>query len=102
MLIGVEVHAVHGADVNDLARVEEGALEFGGHPPERIADARALAHRPPANFSAISPAGVRIGGGATTRMRGAGMPGSIGARRIARTSAATPCDDCQASFWCTD
>jgi len=31
-----------------------------------------------------------------------GVDGSLGARRIARITAARPCPECQALFWCTD
>src|SRR5918994_2083278 len=46
------------------------------------------------NFSAIVPVGVAVWGGATIRISGTGMSGSIGARRIARTSDAMPCAEC--------
>jgi hypothetical protein len=48
------------------------------------------------------PTGVVTGGGATTRIGGTGMPGSIGARRMARITAARPCPECHAVFWWTD
>ena len=57
---------------------------------------------PPANLSAMAPAGVPIGGGATSRTGGTGMPGSIGALRMACTSAALPCAACQAVCGCMD
>jgi hypothetical protein len=48
------------------------------------------------------PFGCTIGGGATMRIGGTGMPGSIGACLIAWTSVARPCADCEADSWCTD
>src|SRR5215472_6422231 len=44
----------------------------------------------PANFSTIVPLGVAVGGGDTIKIGGTGIPGSIGARRIAFTTAVTP------------
>jgi hypothetical protein len=49
-----------------------------------------------ANFSAIVPEGVTARGGATIRIGGTGISGSIGARRIERTSDAMPCAECDA------
>ena len=49
-----------------------------------------------ANLSAIVPAAFDARGGATIKMGGTGMPGSIGARLIARTSEAMPCAEWEA------
>src|SRR5215831_19159597 len=57
---------------------------------------------PPSNLGAIGPFGSPIGGGAITRTGGTGMPGSIGAPRMAATSAAIPCPECQALCGCID
>ena len=51
-------------------------------------------------ISAIVPFGGKIGGGATTRIGGTGMPGSSGAVRMAEMSAAMPCADCAALLSC--
>jgi lysophospholipase L1-like esterase len=56
----------------------------------------------PANFNAIGPWGVPMGGGATTSTGGMGMPGSTGAWRIAPTSVAMPCAACAAECGCMD
>ena len=56
----------------------------------------------PSNFGTIAPFGGPAGGGATIRMGGTGMPGSIGARRTASTSAARPKAECHAVWVCMD
>jgi hypothetical protein len=98
VLIGVKVNAV--VRVVETTRP---ALK-NWHPISSAIAAQASAARSdragaPSNFSQIGFAnGDVIGGGATTRIGGKGMPGSIGARRIARMTAARPCPECQASF----
>jgi len=51
-----------------------------------------------AKGACIGPLGARMDGGATTRISGLGIPGSMGARRMARTTAASPCAECHALF----
>jgi hypothetical protein len=101
MLVGIEMDAIEGTGVNHAAGVEEDALQLLGDTLVRVGDSGAPLWAP-ANFRAMVPPGVRRDGGATIRTRGTDMPGSIGARRIACTSAAIPCADCHAAVWCTD
>ena len=95
VLIGVEMNAVDFADADDAACVEEFTAHFSaiaayaGPTPADFPLASA-------NFSAIVPAGVPVGGGATMKIGGDGMSGSIGARRIARTRDAMPWAECDA------
>jgi hypothetical protein len=65
-----------------------------GNPPTKAASPAALAAAP-VNLAAIGPRGFRIGG-ATTKMGGIGIPGSMGAWRMVVTSDAIPWAACQA------
>ena len=95
VLIGVEMDAVDVADANDVPAsknaqpISAAIAAYAGLTPADFP-------RASANFSAIVPAGVPVGGGATMRIGGTGMSGSIGALRIARTRDAMPWAECEA------
>ena len=101
VLIGVEVHAIdtarrrHGPGIEELALAlfrngrqccrQSGGLLCGAFELRRDCTL-----------------GFLNCGGATIRIAGTGMPGSIGACRIACTSDAVPCAECDAVNWCID
>jgi hypothetical protein len=95
VLVGVQMHAVHFAGSDLTSRIEEVASQLRSDRRIGLAEACGFLASV-ANFSAMVPAGVSLGGGATMRMDGIGMSGSIGARRMARTRDAMPCAECDA------
>jgi hypothetical protein len=93
MLIGIEMDAVDRARRRDRACVEEVTAEI--RRGRLVGRGKARRFRGGADeLGRDRAARISIGGGATMRMGGTGMPGSMGACRMAPTRVAIPCAAC--------